>query len=123
MLKNIKVNNKIKGDFGEEIVNRYLYENGYEILYRNYKCSFGEIDIIFKDGKEIVFAEIKSRNSLKYGRPSEAVTNIKRIHIYNTAKYFLYKNKLLNNFVRFDVIEVFLNYDKPLINHIKNVFW
>ena len=60
---------------------------------------------------------------LKYGRPSEAVTNIKRIHIYNTAKYFLYKNKLLNNFVRFDVIEVFLNYDKPLINHIKNVFW
>ena len=122
MSKNIK-NNRFKGNIGENIVNRYLNESGYDVLYRNYKCNFGEIDIIFKDKDEIVFAEIKTRMGIEYGYPAESVTYFKKKHILNVAKYFLYKNELLNEFIRFDVIEVFLNYKKSLINHIKNVFW
>ena len=123
MLKNIKSKNKFKGDFGENVVNSYLNYYGYEILDRNFKCSFGEIDIIFKDKDEIVFSEIKTRNSIKYGHPAESITYFKKNHIYNTAKYFLYKNSLSNKFIRFDVIEVYLNHKKPIINHIKSVFW
>lgn len=123
MLENIKSKNKFKGNFGEDVVNRYLDKYGYEVLVRNFKCSFGEIDIIFKDKDEIVFSEIKTRSNKNYGYPADSVTYFKKKHIYNTAKYFLYKNNLSNNFIRFDVIEVYLNHKKPIINHIKSVFW
>lgn len=126
MLENIKIKtkNKIKGDLGEKTVEKYLEKNGYKILARNFKCKYGEIDIIFEDKKEIVFGEIKTRNGLKYGYPAESVTSIKRKHIFNTSKYFLYINDLLNKNIRFDVIEVYLKNNKnPIINHIKSVFW
>ena len=65
--------------------------------------------------------EVKTRTSTKYGRPSEAVTYLKKQHIYKVAKYFLYKYKLQNCFIRFDVIEVFYYNNKFYINHIKNM--
>lgn len=123
MLKNIKTENKLKGNWGEKLVRSYLDKYGYELLARNFKCDLGEIDVIFKDKNEIVFAEIKSRNNMKFGRPAESVTNFKMKHILNVAKYFLYINNLSDEFIRFDVIEVYLNSKKPIINHIKGVFW
>lgn len=123
MSKNIKTENKLKGNWGEKLVRSYLDKYGYELLARNFKCDLGEIDVIFKDKNEIVFAEIKSRNNMKFGRPAESVTNFKMKHILNVAKYFLYINNLSDEFIRFDVIEVYLNSKKPIINHIKGVFW
>ena len=124
MLEKSKTKNKIKGNFGEDIVEKYLVKNDFEILNRNFKCNFGEIDIIFKDKDEIVFAEIKTRTGLEYGFPVESVTYFKKKHILNTAKYFIYINELENIPLRFDIIEVLLlENQKPIINHIKNVFW
>lgn len=124
MLKDIKSDNRIKGNYGEKIVSNYLEKYGYEILLKNFQSNFGEIDIIFKDKNELVFGEIKTRTGIKYGFPAESVTYYKKKHILNTAKYFLYKNKLYNCYIRFDVIEVYLEKNsKPVINHIKNVFW
>ena len=125
MSENIKVKekNKSKGDLGEKIVEKYLKENKCEILAKNFKCFYGEIDIIFKENNEIVFGEIKSRNGVKYGYPAESVTTLKRKHIFNTSKYFLYINGLFDSNIRYDVIEVYLNKKPPLINHIKSVFW
>ena len=93
MLENSKNKNKFKGDLGENLVNQYLDQYGYEILEKNYKCNFGEIDIIFKDKDELVFAEIKTRTGVEYGFPAESVTYFKKKHILSTAKYYLYKNK------------------------------
>ena len=123
MLENIKTKNKLKGDFGEKFVIKYLNKYGYIVLCKNFKCNYGEIDIIFEDLDEIVFGEIKTRNGIKYGYPAEAITDIKRKHIFNTSKYFLYINKLLNKNIRYDVFEVYINNRKPIINHIKSVFW
>lgn len=124
MLENIKTKNKIKGTLGENIVNNYIKKCGYKVISRNFKCNFGEIDIIFKDENEIVFGEVKTRTGINYGFPAESVTYFKRKHILNTAKYFLYKYNIKDICVRFDVIEVYLFDDKkPEINHIKNVFW
>ena len=124
MLENIRSKNKEKGDEGEKIVIRYLKQCGYEILIRNFRCRSGEIDVIFKDNEEIVFAEIKTRSGTNYGFPAESVTVFKKNHILNTARYFLYRYHLWNCNVRFDVIEVYLKkYSKYDINHIKNVFW
>ena len=109
------------GNVGEDIAADYLEKNEYIILERNFYCRQGEIDIIARDKKEIVFIEVKSRSDIGYGIPSEAVDKQKIRHLYKTAKYFLYKNKILNNFIRFDVIEVLIKKGKFNVNHIKQI--
>ena len=71
------MNTKEKGKIGEEAAVAYLEDNGYEILKRNYRQRFGEIDIIALDkaSREIVFAEVKARGADVYGFLEEAVRN------------------------------------------------
>lgn len=73
------------GKIGENLASEYLEKQGYLILERNFACRQGEIDIIAKDEKEFVFVEVKTRRSLKFGYPAEAVTNIKRKHMQKAA--------------------------------------
>ena len=122
MLKNIKTENKKVGNFGEKIAWKYLLKYGYEIICRNFICNQGEIDIIFKDKNEYVFAEVKTRNNNNCGFPAEAVNFVKQRHIWNSAKYFLYKNDILNECIRFDVIEIYICKEEVNVNHIKNAF-
>ena len=109
------------GKLGEDIAVNYLKDLNYEIIDRNFRCRNGEIDIIAKDKKEYVFIEVKTRSYLCYGKPAEAVNRIKKTHIYKATNYYLYKNHLTNAFVRFDVIEVYLDKGKYKIEHLKNV--
>lgn len=109
------------GNSGEGIAVQYLEKQKYIILERNFYCKQGEIDIIAKDKDEIVFVEVKSRSDTGYGLPSEAVTKQKIKHLYKTARYYLYKNKLLNEFIRFDVVEILIKSGKFNINHIKQI--
>ena len=106
---------KILGNLGEDIACKFILNKGYEIVERNFYCRQGEIDIIAKDKNEIVFIEVKSRSSIQYGCPSEAVNKQKIRHLYRTAKYYLYKNKYLNNYIRFDVIEILIKNGKLII--------
>jgi putative endonuclease len=109
------------GKIGEEIAEKYLKNKGYKIIEKNFYCRQGEIDIIAKSTKELIFVEVKTRTGLLYGKPSEAVDNIKQKHIYNSAKYYLYKNHLEKSFIRFDVIEIYMTKEKIRVNHIKQV--
>ena len=108
------------GKFGENIAAKYLEENGYKIITRNFYCNVGEIDIIAKYKNEIIFVEVKTRSGEKYGLPSEAVNSAKIRHLYNTSKYFLKKQNKWN-YIRFDVIEVLLKNGKFNVNHIKQI--
>lgn len=116
------MNNRELGQYGENIACKYLESKNYKILERNFSCKQGEIDIIAKDKNEIVFVEVKTRRSMKYGRPSEAVNKLKQKHILEVSKYYLYKNYLMSTALRFDVIEVYLEKQKVFINHIKKAF-
>ena len=111
------------GKQGEEIATQYLKEKGYQILERNFYARKGEIDIIAKEKREIVFVEVKTRSNHQYGNPAEAVDVRKIHHIYDTANYYLYRKKIENNPTRFDVIEIDINVFKQIyhINHIKNI--
>ena len=109
------------GNIGEQIAVEYLEKNNYKIIRRNFYCKQGEIDIIAKDEKEIVFIEVKTRSSIEFGQPSEAVNKIKQNHMYMAAQYFLYKSDCMNNFIRFDVIEVLVEKGKFNVNHIKQI--
>ena len=110
--------NKITGDKGEIFAQNYLKKQGYKILEINYSNKLGEIDIIAKDKKTIVFVEVKSRASYKLGRPCEAVTPYKQNKIKSVAKFYLMMHNAFEEDCRFDVIEVL---DEE-INHIKNAF-
>jgi len=107
------------GKLGEDIATHYLKQNGYTILDRNFECRQGELDIIALDKKEIVFIEVKTRTSNKYGTPSEAVNKIKQKHMLQTIKYYLYIRNLSDEFVRIDVIEVYVKDNVYEVNHIK----
>lgn len=111
------------GKLGEDEVCKYLTKNNYEILRRNFLCKSGEVDIIAKYEDEYVFIEVKTRMSKKYGAPAEAVDINKQKHIINATRYFVYINSLENKNIRFDVIEVYLNKNNKMINHIKNAFY
>ncbi len=110
------------GQNGENIAENYLKSIGYFILNRNYRCKQGEIDIIAKDGEEIVFVEVKTRSSIIYGNPAEAVDTYKQKHIRKAAEVYVYSNQLYNCYIRFDVIEVYLNRQTYRINHIKQAW-
>ena len=109
------------GNTGEDIGTEYLEKQGYIILERNFYCKQGEIDIIAKDKNEVVFVEVKSRSDVGYGLPSEAVTKQKNKHLCRTVREFLYKNKMFNEFIRFDVVEILIKSGKFNVNHIKQI--
>lgn len=107
------------GQNGENIAENYLKSIGYFILNRNYRCKQGEIDIIAKDGEEIVFVEVKTRSSIIYGNPAEAVDIHKQKHIRKAAEVYVYFNQLYDCYIRFDVIEIYCNKGKFTVHHIK----
>ncbi len=111
----------VLGKHGEDLACKYLDNNNYKIIQRNFRCKQGEIDIIALDKNYIVFVEIKSRTSNKYGLPSESVTQRKMKHIIKAATYFLYMNHLENVNTRIDVIEVYVKNGTYNINHLKQV--
>ena len=111
------------GKRGEIMAQRYLEKQKYFIVTKNFKCSFGEIDIIAIDKDEIVFVEVKTRCNQKYGEARDSVSKIKKKHIKKASMFYITKYHLENRYVRFDVIEVYLRDNKFFIKHIKNTFW
>ena len=91
----------------EDAAAAYLENNGYVILERNYRDPMGEIDIIAKDGRELVFVEVKYRRNLEKGDPAEAVHFLKQRKIRNAAKGYLYRRRLGDCIPsRFDVVAI-----------------
>lgn len=109
----------IIGKEGEDIATQFLLKQNYKIVERNFECKQGEIDIIAIDKNEVVFVEVKTRTSEKYGKPVDAVNENKKKHFVRAIKYYIYKNKLENAFIRIDVIEIYIRDNKYYINHIK----
>jgi putative endonuclease len=102
----LKSNREIGTEY-ETIAADFLQKTGYEILERNYKNKMGEIDLIAKDGKDLVFIEVKYRKDLSKGDPAEAVNNKKQIRIRNAARGYLYFCHLgEETSCRFDVVAI-----------------
>ena len=110
------------GKFGEELAAQYLLSKEYRILLRNYRLRTGEIDIICTKDDSIVFVEVKTRRSNRFGTPEEAVTKKKMAHIRQTALTYLAEQKSTYKQIRFDVIAIMLQEGPPLINHIECAF-
>ena len=100
------MNKRAAGTSGETAACEALKRAGITILERNWRRSTGEIDIIARDKRTIAFVEVKTRSSLRFGRPAEAVDKAKQLHILRTAMLYLAEKGLEDAPVRFDVVEV-----------------
>ena len=109
------------GKQGEEIAVNYVIEKGYEILERNWRNRHKEIDIIAKDGKELVIVEVKTRKSNNYGEPDLAVNKQKQRLLISAANAYIFRNNMDIN-TRFDIISIVFNNEKPVIDHIEDAF-
>lgn len=111
------------GKEGEELAANHLKNLGFSILARNYRQKSGEIDIIARDGDCLVFVEVKTRKSLRFGQPFEAVTTKKQAQLSRVALDYLSRNELLDQPARFDVISILLpDNGKANIEHLSNCF-
>lgn len=110
------------GKEGEIFAIGYLKNKGYRILQSNYQTPIGEIDIVAQDGDTVVFVEVKTRRSLSYGYPFEAVTRQKRERMKRLALYYMKVNKILGEKGRFDVIGLYLRDGSYQVRHIVDAF-
>jgi len=94
------------GAEGEDRARRGLERAGYRILSRNYRCRYGEVDLVAQEGEVIAFVEVKARRSGTYGIPALAVTRAKRRRILRAALHWLVSNGLPDRPVRFDVVSL-----------------
>ncbi len=109
------------GEKGEELAIKLLKKKGYKLIERNYKTPMGEIDIIAKDGETLVFIEVKTRESLNFGQPFEAVTHLKKRKIAKVALSYLKRFKETPA-CRFDVLSIFYENNKPEFKLIRDAF-
>lgn len=109
------------GQQGEQIAAAFLKKRGYKILERNYRTPLGEIDIIAKQGRTIVFVEVKSRKTDRFGSPKESITRAKQARLTRTALCYLKETDQMDVSARFDVVIV-RGDDKKETEIITNAF-
>ncbi len=111
-----------KGKQGERAAAEYLSNSGIKILEKNFRCPLGEIDLIARDGKSIVFVEVRARQADGICSPEESIAMYKRRRLARAATWYLKQHGLLGSYARFDVVAVRWNGEEPEINWIVNAF-
>lgn len=113
----------VLGRRGEDAAARYLADRlGWVILDRNWRHDGGELDIVARDGPDLVACEVKTRSTTTYGTPVEAVTEIKAARLYRLAVAWLAAHDYAGLTVRVDVVGLVVDGpDHFIIDHLKGV--
>ena len=113
----------VLGRDGEAIAARHLEAKGYSIIDRNWRCAQGEIDIVARHNDETVFVEVKTRSSIAYGHPFEAITTQKLARLRRLAGAWCVTTSTAPRDIRIDIVSVIVAREKePAIEHIEAVF-
>lgn len=117
--------NNVAGAWGEALAAQYLQKKHYKILATNYRCRFGEIDLVVANRSYLVFVEVKLRKSDAFANAYEYVDKHKQERLRTTAEIYLSKNPT-DLQPRFDVIEIYaphgIQTTKPTIHHMEDAF-
>jgi putative endonuclease len=97
------------GILGEKLAGDFLAKNGYIILETNYRCSGGEIDIIARQADTLVFVEVRTKTSRKFGGPEESITPVKAARLRTLAAHYGQSHEDLPESWRIDVVAVQMN--------------
>jgi len=110
------------GKRGEKIAERFLKKKGYRIVERNFRCPFGEIDLIAWDGDTLAFIEVKTRSDKSFGPAEMSVDLRKQRHLSKASLAYMGKKNFNNLAVRFDVVTVIVSPEENETTLIKNAF-
>lgn len=110
------------GAWGEDLALRYLTRLGYELVERNYRTRYGEIDLILRQRATLVFVEVKLRRGTGFGDPLEAVTIRKQTTIRALAEQYLSERDPDYDAIRFDVVGIVTGSGKPRLEHVEDAF-
>lgn len=110
------------GDRGEELALRLLLAEGYDLVERNYRTRYGEIDLILRDGDCLVFVEVKLRRGTAFGEPVEAVTPRKQETIRSIAEQYIAEREPEFEEARFDVVGILGSGPESGLRHIPGAF-
>ncbi|WP_114203493.1 YraN family protein [Janibacter anophelis] len=110
------------GAEGEAFAEQYLVARGMQVLARNWRCSTGEIDLVLRDGDEIVVCEVKTRRSRAFGEPIEAITRAKLRRLRRLAGRWLAEHEVSARGVRIDVVALHRDHtDTYSVEHVPGV--
>ncbi len=119
MVNAIKPKPSDAGKIAEELAATYLQQHGLTLVTSNYRCKFGEIDLIMRDGKSLVFVEVRLRSNASFGGAASSITSQKQRKIAMTAEHYLQQHG--NQACRFDVV-LMNKVQLQQIDWIKNAF-
>jgi putative endonuclease len=111
-----------KGRQAERQARDFLKKKGFRILEQNYRCRFGEIDIVAEQGEELVFVEVRSLGPRARHLPEETIVHKKQRKLSRTAQAYLQDRRQTNRPARFDVVAVETGRDSPVLRHLPNAF-
>lgn len=110
------------GKYGEELAARHLMSKGYVILERNWRCNLGEIDLVARIDSDLVVCEVKTRSSLAFGDPLEAVSGRKIRRMRSLALRWIEERTVSPRNIRFDVVGIVRPLSgPPEITHLQGV--
>lgn len=110
------------GDWGEDLACRHLQALGWEVVDRNWRCPDGELDVVARDGRFLVFCEIKTRRSERFGSPVEAVDVEKARRLRRLAWAWLTEHGQRHHDFRIDVLGVLgPTGARPRVMHLQGV--
>jgi putative endonuclease len=111
------------GAFGERLAERTLVDAGMTLLVRNWRCRDGEIDLILRDGDDVVFCEVKTRRGAAFGTPAEAIDHRKVRRLRRLAAQWLTTAGVRPREVRFDLVSVLCPPGgPPVVEHVRAAF-
>lgn len=102
-----KAKHLLTGEEAEQDACVYLTKKGLKLITKNYRCRFGEIDIIMQDQQSLVFVEVRYRKHNQYGSGAESVTASKQKKLIRSAQWYLQQHPKSNQYAcRFDVVSM-----------------
>jgi putative endonuclease len=110
-----------QGTAAEDLACRYLETRGLKLVARNFRCRSGELDLIMRDGAQLVFVEVRSRRHSRYGTPAESVTRAKQQRLLRAAAFYLQRRRL-DLPCRFDVVAILQADGEPEMEWIRDAF-
>ena len=108
-----------RGAWAEDAAAAFLTKRGLEVLERNYRCRFGEIDLVLRDARTLVFVEVRYRRNRSFGDAGESITASKRQKLLRAARHYMAAHREFPA-CRFDA--VLLNGDTPEVDWVVNAF-
>jgi putative endonuclease len=110
------------GAYGERLAERHLVAQGMVVLDRNWRCDAGEIDLVLRDGDVLVVCEVKTRSSVDYGAPHEAVTDVKIARLRRLAMLWLEQRGVVVRDIRIDLVGILRpRRGASLLDHVRGI--